>query len=556
MVCLYSLNMFAQEGIVVKSKISKATLFLEGAQVFRSSTVDLKKGNNKFIFRELSDHIIPKSVQATSADSYIILDVTHGINYFVPEAIKPQKLSPKVIAEMKTLNDSLFILKLATEQNNQKLIHLQGEKDMIITNNLMVNNGINDTLPILKEVIQYYRIKLDEIDGEMYKFKIKQNQLCLNTERINSRLMELKNYEIQITTPKTANTEAQNEIVVTVFSEKEIKGAKMEINYVITDAGWSPAYDLRSNGTDEAIALTYKANIYQASGMDWENIPIKLSTFNPTNCNLKPELPVWDVSKPIYRPNISFNKKYKEHTEYENIKSAAPTSMSNAMLELNEADALWKNEAITKVEIDKHPSFTNVEFDIELPCTLKSSDKSILIFVSQTTINAVYQRYAVPKLDKQSYIVAKIGGWENLNLLNGPVNIYFKNTYMGETLIDVWKPTDSLQISLGRNQSVIAVRKKIKDETKNIALSNLKSREMTIEITLKNINNNSEEVIIQDQQPISTSEKYKIKLTESAGAKLNANTGSLEWKIVMKAKETKTLTFTYIIECEKDAVIE
>ena len=127
---------------------------------------------------------------------------------------------------------------------------------------------------------------------------------------------------------------------------------------------------------------------------------------------------------------------------------------------------------------------------------------------------------------------------------------------MGETLIDVWNPSDSLQVSLGRNQSVIALRNKIKDETKNIPLSNLKSREMTIELTIKNSNDKVEEVILQDQQPISSNEKFKIKLNDAAGAKVNAMTGLMEWSIKLAPKESKVIKFTYIIECDRDAIIE
>ncbi|MFM7023791.1 MAG: DUF4139 domain-containing protein [Flavobacteriales bacterium] len=559
---LLSLNFavaFSQEGMPVKSKITRATLFLEGAQIFRSATVDLKKGNNKFIFRDLSDEIIVKSIQATGTDAYIILDVAHNINYTIPEVIKFQSLPAHALKEIKSMKDSLVIADLLIAQNQEKLTHLAGEKNMVIHNNLMVQGEINDTLPILKEALLFYRSKLDEIDAEIYKHKIKQHHLSQLSARINNRLRELENYQGQTTPVKSFNREKQHEVIVTIYTEKDINNTKLEINYVIPNAGWSPAYDIRSNGTDEAITLTYKANIYQASGVDWENIPIRLSTFNPTNCNLKPELPTWDLSKSLIRKFSAAVKEKKVSDDYERAKNSSEamiTSGSNFQLEVADGYSILESENVTKVETDKHPSFTNVEFDIDLPCTLKSSSKSILIFVSQTTIKASYQRYLVPKLDKQSYIVAKIGGWENLNLLNGPVNIYYKNTYMGETLIDVWNTNDSLQVSLGRNQSVIALRNKTKDETKNIALSNLKSREMTIELSIKNNNDTSEEVIIQDQQPISSSEKFKIKLNEAAGAKINSNTGLLEWTLTLAPKESKLIKFTYTIECDKDAVIE
>tara|TARA_B100000809_G_C15052118_1_gene499297 strand:+ start:149 stop:322 length:174 start_codon:yes stop_codon:yes gene_type:complete len=52
---------------------------------------------------------------------------------------------------------------------------------------------------------------------------------------------------------------------------------------LVSDAGWTPIYDLRNNANNNnnTIGLTYKAQVYQNTGVKWDNIRLSLSTNNP-----------------------------------------------------------------------------------------------------------------------------------------------------------------------------------------------------------------------------------------------------------------------------------
>ncbi|MCK9998352.1 DUF4139 domain-containing protein, partial [Providencia rettgeri] len=42
--------------------------------------------------------------------------------------------------------------------------------------------------------------------------------------------------------------------------------------YFSPDAAWSPSYDIRSQDVESPITLTYKANLIQNTGIDWEKV--------------------------------------------------------------------------------------------------------------------------------------------------------------------------------------------------------------------------------------------------------------------------------------------
>jgi hypothetical protein len=60
------------------------------------------------------------------------------------------------------------------------------------------------------------------------------------------------------------------------------------------------------------------------------------------------------------------------------------------------------------------------------------------------------------------------------------------------------------------------------------------------------------DVIIQDQLPISQNGDITIEANELSRGKLDEVSGLIEWKINLKAKETKKFDFNYKIKHTKD----
>src|SRR5690606_8916615 len=111
-----------------------------------------------------------------------------------------------------------------------------------------------------------------------------------------------KQYQL-ITDLKNKITDHQNELLKWDDSKKEQRGEItlklnshkpsnlfLNIRYNIQNAGWFPLYDIRATNTSSPIEFSYKANVYQQSGTDWENVNIVLSTGDPNTNNSKPIL--------------------------------------------------------------------------------------------------------------------------------------------------------------------------------------------------------------------------------------------------------------------------
>jgi hypothetical protein len=82
------------------------------------------------------------------------------------------------------------------------------------------------------------------------------------------------------------------------FVEMEIAKAgnlSLDVSYLIQNASWEPLYDARASTNERKLELTYNAQVWQATGEDWNNISLILSTAQPVVGGSRPTLTPWFV---------------------------------------------------------------------------------------------------------------------------------------------------------------------------------------------------------------------------------------------------------------------
>ena len=90
-------------------------------------------------------------------------------------------------------------------------------------------------------------------------------------------ITKLNNHLNQLNAKKATHT---SEIVIKVSSKLRLV-SDINVSYIVSQAGWMPKYDLRANNTTDPIGLTYKADVFQNTGIDWKNVNLTLSNRKP-----------------------------------------------------------------------------------------------------------------------------------------------------------------------------------------------------------------------------------------------------------------------------------
>ena len=397
------------------------------------------------------------------------------------------------------------------------------------------------------------RLKLHELNGLILEAQRKQNGVQKTINEASARLVELRNYNANAGhTPKPVVPVQQ--IVITISADLACTGT-VEATYMVPNAGWSPAYDLRANNISSPVTLTYKANVHQNTGVSWDNVNVKLSTLNPNQGNVKPRLAPWYIRfyQPIAQPVYSAKK----------AKNSAVKDMPSMALEMEETVEMDGFSFDDKLKEARHMSnFTQmnenlamVEFELKIRHTIPSDGKTHLMAVAEKNVPAQYQHYIVPKMDKNAFLMAKLTDWEELNLLPAVANIYYDGTYVGQTRINPSQMTDTLELAFGRDRGIFMTRKKISDEEKVKKLSNEKEKTVTYELAIKNFKSGNVNVIIEDHIPVSLDDEIKVELLENSEAVLNKSNGQLEWAVKVRPKETRKYQFSYLLTYDKDKTL-
>lgn len=534
-ICLFLLSIISilinagDKPKAVKSEIKEVSVFLTGAQVTRVGNTNINPGTSQLIFEELPYNINAQSIQVSAKGDFTILSVQHQLNY-----LKSQQISK----EIKTMKDSLEYLndQLANERDMQ--VVYQEEEAMIKSNKAIGGQNVGVKILDLKDGAEYFRVRLTDIK---IKWRAAQKRITKMQEDAN----RLTN---QINTMNSRENKPTSEVILTVNTKIPVN-ANLTLSYLVNDAGWVPVYDMRAKDINNPVELTYKGNVWQKSGEDWEKVTLALNTGNPMLSGSKPALSAWYLYLNYY-PNRDKGKS-KKSMSMTMTKEEAP-SVNDEIAEYEKTDLMSSTGAdYTTVQENQ----TNIEFKIEIPYSIPSDGKQYVVEVQKLTIPATYEYFCAPKLDKDAFLIAHVTGWEIYNLISGEMNLFFEGTYVGKSYLDVTNTNDTLDISLGRDKNIVVTRTKMKDFSKKSFIGSSKKESRGFDIEVRNKKKQAVNILIEDQFPLSTNKEIEIEQIEKSDAKFDENTGKLSWKFELKPAENKKIKMQYAVKYPKNQTI-
>lgn len=540
-------------------KIEKVTVFLKGAQVYESGNFSVPQGNSIILFEGVSPYIDQNSLQARGVGDFTILDVRFEVIYPQPDKIEPVTegvVPPEILRKMKLLGDSIqqFNYQLEDVMTMKRLY--ESEKTMLLNNGMIKGTGkVNDSLELFKAAMLYYHDRMTLLNSELTKLTRKEREINHNLTGMNARLGELQNWQQKNKLKSEPPKGPIYRISVQVSADKAVLG-KLEVNYLVSQAGWIPSYDIRAKDLNAPVDLSYKAQVYQTTGVDWTSVPLTLSTANPYNRQQKPELQPWYISYyDPYQRRQQADKYKKDMEDNRSLSKASVAAPSSGAGEAATMQMYLDETAVAKTGADftvQSQNMITAEYKISLPYTIKSGGESYMISVSNKQLKSSYYLAIVPKLDNNAFLVANITDWEDLNLIPATARIYYDGTFVGNSFIDPMAMMDTLKLALGRDNNVSAVRKQLKDKEKNKVIGDSKVVEAYFEINIRNAHPYSVDIVLEDQVPISKNDDIKVEDIDLGKAEKNTYTGILTWRTKIKAGSSEKFSFGYRIKHDKN----
>ncbi len=508
----------------VNNVVSHVTVFNSQAQVTRTAKINLEaSGVFNIVFDKLSPYINMNSLEVKANEHLTILSVSSR-NDLLNKNEKP--------ADIILLEDSLenIIAALADfKADKETIVH---QKDLMLANKNVGSNQSGVKYDELEDLMNLYHKKLDD-------FKV-------NWFRLNNMETKYNNYknavEQQLAAYNNGKLTLNNEVILTVKSDNKVQDAQIDLSYLVGNVSWQPFYDIRIKDNKSNVQFFLKANITQSTGEDWNNVSLKLTTANPAEGGIKPELQTNWLG-------------FQNNSNNRNISLQEVVISSRA--QLIDEDGFDKIQSTSKSNFSKptiSQNMFNTEFETNIAYTIPSDNQNHQVDLTSFAQSAIFGYAVVPKLNKEVFVTAQVLANDLINQISGEANVYFDGTFTGKTIVS---PTanDTLLLTLGKDKRIQVDRIKLKDFSSKSFFGNTKKEQTTYEIKVKNTQKDNIVLSIEDQIPVSNNSEIEIKLLEYEGATYDANTGKLTWRLELKADESKSVKFGFEVKHPKDKTL-
>ena len=586
---------------VAKAALDAVTVYRSGAEMVHSAKINLAKGNTEIVIENLGNAVEINSVQIKTSDYVTIMGMEFNTDYLKDEIKSPRtKLLEDSVDKINTAIDKI---KLEESITADLLTVLKANKEI---------KGTQTGLSVaeLMKLMDYYKIKSAELQADLLQLKQKKDKWSKLAEKVAAQIAE----EEKKNNKSTGNLVLQlncvlagkYDFIITYITNNaywsafyDLKGSSITTPlkliykakiFQTTGIDWKQVKLSLSTSTP---TQTGNAPVFKAWFLSYINPVDKynkdLSMMNSIQSfdqkNLKYEFngkvagvqlnevvttgygiklrgtgTVTGKNAPLYMVNgvqmdAGSIARIDENTikNIEVLQSPAASAIygargSNGIIAITLKDGLDDYISVADRELD-------VTFNIELPYDVPTNGKAQIATLKEYEVPANYKYYAVPKLDKDAFLLAEVADWEGLNLLPGEANIIFEGTYIGKSFIDPSSTLDTINLTMGKDKRVVVKREKLKDFSSVKFLGTNKKQIFTYEITIKNNKKEATNMLLKDQYPVSQNKEVEVELLESDAAAVNEETGVLTWKISLAPGEVKKVRISYSIKYPKDKAL-
>jgi len=513
----------------VVAKLTDASVYLRGATLTHTASVQLRSGAQTVVVNGLSPEIEIASLKVTLSGNNILSSAEFSNDYVTvkSESARIQQLRDSLKLHQKRwqdINNSLSV--------NNKLLKILSDG---ITNNTQQKDKIISSAE-LSDNMDLYKAKAPALMKQ-------QNELKEQQETINQHISRLQK---QIKQDESRERQHSGVVTLSVSAPVAAK-ADITITYYTAKASWTPCYDIQVPAVGKPVSLMVKAQVRQTTGLDWKQVKLNLSNAHPNRSNQAPLFSAWFLR--LQSPSVS------------NLRKSA--AYSNTMVSYKNAEAAVEEDSDEAEDTNVPKSMDDLvelqENDIEasyaiaLPYNIPGNGKAQLIDLKTHTLKADYYYYAAPKLAAETYLMVTLSDWEQYRLLPGEANVVFNGTHTGKTWLNTGT-TEPLTLTLATEPRIVVKREKRTDYSSTKTLGSSTTATRSHLITVKSNMNHPVSLRLKEQYPLSTDKEMEVKLTENspeAGTN-NSDLGVLTWDFELKAGESRTFTVTYNVKYPKE----
>ncbi|MFB2917607.1 mucoidy inhibitor MuiA family protein [Aerosakkonema funiforme] len=518
---------------IVNTHISEVTVYTNQALVTRRGTVSLTGDEQELIIADLPLTIQTDSVRVRGDGILGLRTETVFANEAFGE--KVGQLSRQIRSleqQRRTIQDQLDAAQL-----QRNFVQSLSEKSLEGFSGLLAPAQMN--LNEVKELVNF----LGEQYGEYA------NAIALRERQVRELDRQLEIFrqqfkQLQLSTCKESYTSYNVIVAIAPTSPGEFQ---LELSYLVTRAGWTPLYDLRTSSSGDRINLTYLAEIKQKTGENWQGVKLTLSTAKPAANTLPPKLEPWYISG---QKNNQASRQGKHGCKDDFAELEALLAEDNNGSKKQDLPELQK--VLTK---GTKPEGA-VTFRLAGNNDISSDGIAHKVIVLSENYPCKIEYVALPRSLTFAYLQATVRNKSNgVNLLPGKANIFRDRTLVGTTQIENVAPGHDFKLNLGVDEDLQIERDLLEREVELIG--NYRRTTYGYKLVITNLRDRKTTLRLIEQLPVSRDEQIKVRLLSTNPEIHLGAMGQLEWLLTLprQSKRQQKIEVYYQFSIEHPAEI-
>ncbi len=535
--------------LTLDTKIVSASVYSRSAQIKRIGELDVPAGSFRIVCGDLPKKFIESSLlvegRGTTQARIIGIDLRrrHKDEHMPP---RHGELKEK-LEELKN-KYSMLQIERQSLNNRKKLMSsisrfsLDKAQDQLARETFRVEDWRNlldffeaEEVQVEKKIDALSRA-LRELSGEIEWVKSE-----LNAMHIDERSTREVVIDCEVTTPGRLT---------------------IDLSYLVPDTAWNPEYMIRYIKNENKVELSYNAKIWQATGEDWKNVSVMLST-------AKPHI---GASPPKLRPRyLSISR--DERRQRESKKTIVETKLEEMPADdVEDAIALKSHIAGGKGDAAGMPpappvphmqaAVSSTEFAANLQIRrridLETGAEPKRSLIVREKLPGEFSLFSVPRLSRHVYVEGKFKNTLGVPLLAGLSEVYIDaipegstnrvSNFVGRETIEQVADGQEFVMHLGIDQDIKIDHKLERKERLTRPGKKTKKIRYHYLITIENHKTGEAVIALKDRIPVSTVKEIKIddvELTPPPDEK--GDDGIITWRIPIAAGEKKEVRISYTI---------
>ncbi len=513
--------------------ISSVTLYRGRAAVTRSGTTALTQGLHELRVGPLPEYADLDSVQARVGTGARLLDVK------TETVARPAPTSdnPRVRAALEAVEEA----RLALAEVDRRLTNNAASTKLVDS---IAAKAASDASQAVGGALDPEKLRAQIAFIESERDRLTKGAAELTALRIKA-VGELQARERALADAGGAPP-IERFAVVTVAAP-EGGDVPVSVTYLVANATWEPAYTVRGDLEAGSLSIEFDAMIRQATGEDWTDAAVILSTAQPTRAAnprmVSPAyLDLFDPNKPSLPPP-SARMRGGGSGGVAEMAAAPGAPMADAV----DFDARAK--ALENLSADASVGGGGAAVEYRIPRTITAaSDASAERRTRVATIDAKpnFTLVAQPLVDGDVYLRARFVNESPYILLAGRARMYLGSDSIGAASIGEIPTGGELDLWFGKEPRVTAKRELVsKKASESGVFSKSKGLDREFRISLVNTLSRAVDIEVWDRVPVTRNEQVKIELRDLAPALAtdarfveNAKAqGLLKWVVSLPARK-------------------